>query len=57
MIKYTFILFLFFAMGTITAQEVVISKIEFEGLKRTKEAFLRRLVKVKPQSAVELKTI
>ena len=57
MFKYTFILFLFFAMGTITAQEVVISKIEFEGLKRTKEAFLRRLVKVKPQSALELKTI
>lgn len=57
MIKYIFALLLFFTVGSITAQEVMISKIEFEGLKRTKESFLRRLVKVQPQNTIDLKLI
>ena len=37
----------------VNAQEKTISKIEFEGLKKTKESFLRRLVKVKEGSAYD----
>jgi len=35
------------------AQEPIISTIEIEGLKRTKESFLRRLIKVKPGSVYD----
>ena len=35
------------------AQEQEIHNLEFEGLKRTKESFLRRLVKVKPNAAYD----
>ena len=40
-------LVLFLAFGGLSAQEEIVSKIEFEGLKRTKEHFLRRLIKTK----------
>jgi len=35
------------------AQETLVSTIEIEGLKRTKESFLRRLIKVKPGSVYD----
>ena len=35
------------------AQEPVVSSIEIEGLKRTKESFLRRLIKVKEGSVYD----
>lgn len=54
--NYIFFLLIFIS-GQLFAQEITINKIEFEGLKRTKESFLRRLVKVKPQSSYNLKQI
>ncbi len=57
MTKYIFTFFILFFAGILTAQEVIVSRIEFEGLKRTKESFLRRLVKVQPQSKVTTQMI
>ncbi|MFS4455350.1 POTRA domain-containing protein [Maribacter sp. 2304DJ31-5] len=46
------ILFLTLGMG-LQAQEVSISQIDFEGLKRSKESFLRRLIKTKEKSVYD----
>lgn len=45
--KKIIIFFFILCSGLMYAQEGVIEEIEIEGLKRTKESFLRRLVKVK----------
>ena len=50
--KFVLILLCLFA-GDLLAQEVPISELRFSGLKRTKESFLRRLVKVKPQETAD----
>jgi len=47
-----FWILLFIASSTI-AQNELISNLEIDGLKRTKESFIRRLVKVKPQSVYD----
>lgn len=52
--KITIIFFLTLAIAfNGHAQEKTISKIEIEGLKKTKESFLRRLIKVKEGSAYD----
>ena len=45
--KLTFILAALIAFGHLNAQDKKVAKIEFEGLKRTKEVFLKRLIKTK----------
>ncbi len=57
MIKQLTIVILLFSCGILSAQDIIIKNIEFDGLKRTKESFLRRLVKVKPESNYDLKII
>ena len=39
--------------ATLFAQEITISELQFSGLKKTKESFLRRLVKVKTNTAYD----
>ncbi|WP_350293353.1 POTRA domain-containing protein [uncultured Croceitalea sp.] len=51
--KLTFILAALLAFGHLSAQDEKIVKIEFEGLKRTKEAFLKRLIKTKEGAAYD----
>ena len=46
-----FILLLTTSIGL--SQDAIVSTIEIEGLKRTKESFLRRLLKVKPESVYD----
>lgn len=53
MLRYTFLLFAFLLAFPSWGQEPVVNTVEFEGLKRTKETFLRRLVKVKPGSTYD----
>jgi len=50
-------LLLFLISGILSAQDIIIKKIEFEGLKRTKESFLTRLVKAKSGSTFDLEQI
>lgn len=51
--KKIIIFFFILLSGVIHAQEEIIEEIELTGLKRTKESFLRRLVKVKPGSTYD----
>ncbi|WP_350289540.1 POTRA domain-containing protein [uncultured Croceitalea sp.] len=51
--KLTFILVALLAFGHLSAQDEKVVKIEFEGLKRTKEAFLKRLIKTKEGAAYD----
>lgn len=51
--KLTFILVALLAFGHLNAQDEKVVKIEFEGLKRTKEAFLKRLIKTKEGAAYD----
>lgn len=51
--KLTFILVALLAFGHLSAQDEKVVKIEFEGLKRTKEAFLKRLIKTKAGAAYD----
>lgn len=46
------VLVLFISYLTL-AQDVIVSNIEIEGLKRTQESFIRRLIKVKPESVYD----
>lgn len=55
--KYFFIFPFLFISSFLCAQDISIVHIEFEGLNRTKESFLRRLVKVQPKSAFDIKII
>ncbi|MDF4201448.1 POTRA domain-containing protein [Maribacter sp. SA7] len=50
-------LLLLFIGATLFAQEVKIEVLEFSGLKRTKESFLRRLVKTKEQTIYDVSLV
>jgi len=50
--KILSLVILFVGLVTI-AQETNINKIEFEGLKRTKETFLKRLIKTKEGAVLD----
>ncbi len=47
------IVLLFLLAGSFVTAQQTVDQLEFSGLKRTKERFLRRLVKVKPNSAYD----
>lgn len=51
--KKTILLLVLMVTSFVYSQEAIITKIEINGLKRTKESFLRRLVKVKPGSVYD----
>lgn len=53
MIKNTIVFLFLIATLSSFAQEVIIKELEIVGLKRTKESFIRRLVKVKPGSVYD----
>ncbi|MEP2240399.1 MAG: POTRA domain-containing protein [Maribacter sp.] len=50
-------LLLLFIGATLFAQEVKIDALEFSGLKRTKESFLRRLIKTKEQTIYDVSLV
>ena len=47
------ILLLFLLITSITFSQKTVDELEFSGLKRTKERFLKRLVKIKPESVFD----
>lgn len=51
--KQLFYIVFFLFISAIQAQEPIVETIEIEGLKRTKESFLRRLIKVKEGSVYD----
>ncbi|WP_438969428.1 POTRA domain-containing protein [Nonlabens sp.] len=57
MSKSLLLIMVLFITNSLLAQNIIIKNIQFEGLKRTKESFLRRLVKVKPLSAYNIEQI
>ncbi|MEO0571847.1 MAG: POTRA domain-containing protein [Bacteroidota bacterium] len=52
MLKHIWILFLV-SFSFLSAQEQTVTELDFQGLKRTKESFLRRLMKVRPGEAYD----
>ncbi|KZS41025.1 hypothetical protein AWE51_24040 [Aquimarina aggregata] len=53
MIKKIVFSLIFVVSGSIFSQDAIVSELQIEGLKRTKESFIRRLVKVKPGSVYD----
>ncbi|AXT62521.1 hypothetical protein D1816_19870 [Aquimarina sp. AD10] len=53
MIKKIVFSLIFVVSGSIFSQDAIVSELHIEGLKRTKESFIRRLVKVKPGSVYD----
>ena len=51
--KKTILLLVLMVTSFAISQEAIVTKIEINGLKRTKESFLKRLVKVKPGSVYD----
>ena len=51
--KNILIALIFFAYCGSFSQEAVVSELQITGLKRTKESFIRKLVKVKPGSTYD----
>jgi len=53
MIKKIVFSLIFVVSGSIFSQDAIVSELQIKGLKRTKESFIRRLVKVKPGSVYD----
>ncbi len=51
--KNVVVLLILFITSLGISQEIIVTSLEIEGLKRTKESFLKRLVKVKPESVYD----
>jgi outer membrane protein assembly factor BamA len=57
MFRFPVFFILLFLTGNAFSQDIIIKNVEFEGLKRTKESFLKRLVKVQPLSTFNIEQI